>query len=536
MVMITDALVNEEYSDLWQKINENSKLGGSKILKSLEGLTKLYVPNQDDFSILARNIELKGKRFVNPEGVFQQKFPDTSVLIPSQFLSSKNIVVTSIYLSTMSKILPRRFPTSDKNYSVGSAVLSTVITDNDNNNNNNSSSMEITMAFTIFSSNSNPYESLSIIHLFPVFQGNGEWSSTGCKETVEGNQTTCTCSHLTSFSVLISPKTVTSLGLEIITYVGVGISIGALIIALIIEFLIWRFVKKDQLSKIRHIILVNICVTLIFADIWFLLAASPLAKESFCIAVTFLMHFFYMGLFFWMLCEGSFLFYKVVFPFHFATSTIIIRYLFIVGYACPTIIAVTTIAVTQPRNIYTREGTCWLNWDQSRALLAFVIPAFIIVGINFIFLMVVLYKICTQGRMGVSTNNDDTAKLQRILRSLIIKMPVLGTTWGIGVFAFAPGAEQNEGLHYAFAILNAFQVSLITQLLVGHKVRPAIAKDSPKRLGPKGIKSLSQIPGQSPSLTSIEQDQKHQGPEDSDFHPPAQVPAGPHLMIDSVNP
>uniref|UniRef100_UPI00358E481A adhesion G protein-coupled receptor F5-like isoform X2 n=1 Tax=Myxine glutinosa TaxID=7769 RepID=UPI00358E481A len=303
---------------------------------------------------------------------------------------------------------------------------------------------------------------------------NGEWSSTGCNETVEGNQTMCTCNHLTSFSVLISPKTVTSLGLEIITYVGVGISIGALVVALIIEILIWRFVKKDQISKIRHIILVNICLTLLFADIWFLMAASPLAKESFCIALTFLMHFFYMGLFFWMLCDGSFLFYKVAFPFHFATSTIITRYLFILGYVCPTIITVITIAVTQPRNIYRREETCWLNWDQSRALLAFIVPAFIIVGINFIFLVVVLYKICTQGRMGVSTNKDDIVKLQRIMRSLAIKMPVLGTTWGIGIFAFAPGAAQNEGLHYTFAILNAFQGLLI--LIVDFMMDKAVLK------------------------------------------------------------
>uniref|UniRef100_UPI00358F34A9 adhesion G-protein coupled receptor F3-like n=1 Tax=Myxine glutinosa TaxID=7769 RepID=UPI00358F34A9 len=467
VVMITDSLVNEDFSDLWQKIDENSKSGGSEILKSVEGLTKLYRPNKDDFSILARNVELKGKRFVNPESGFQQKFPDkTSILIPSEFLSSKNITVTSIYLPTMSKILPKRFPTLDKNYSVGSAVLSTVITNNNNNNN-----MEITMAFTIFSNNSNPYDSLCT---FWDYSANGEWSSTGCNETVEGNQTMCTCNHLTSFSVLISPKTVTSLGLEIITYVGVGISIGALVVALIIEILIWRFVKKDQISKIRHIILVNICLTLLFADIWFLMAASPLAKESFCIALTFLMHFFYMGLFFWMLCDGSFLFYKVAFPFHFATSTIITRYLFILGYVCPTIITVTTIAVTQPRNIYRREETCWLNWDQSRALLAFIVPAFIIVGINFIFLVVVLYKICTQGRMGVSTNKDDIVKLQRIMRSLAIKMPVLGTTWGIGIFAFAPGAAQNEGLHYTFAILNAFQGLLI--LIVDFMMDKAVLK------------------------------------------------------------
>ena len=56
---------------------------------------------------------------------------------------------------------------------------------------------------------------------------------------------------------------------------------------------------------------------------------------------------------------------------------------------------------------------------------------------------------------------------------------------------------------------NKSHLSLSQQLLVGHKFRQAIAKDSPKRPGTKGIKSLFQIPGQSPSLTSVEQDWKH---------------------------
>ena len=50
------------------------------------------------------------------------------------------------------------------------------------------------------------------------------------------------------------------------------------------------------------------------------------------------------------------------------------------------------------------------------------------------------------------------------------------------------------------------------------------SQDSPKRPGTKGIMSPSQIPHQSPSLTSVEQNWKHQGPEDSDFHSFAQVP------------
>ena len=77
---------------------------------------------------------------------------------------------------------------------------------------------------------------------------------------------------------------------------------------------------------------------------------------------------------------------------------------------------------------------------------------------------------------------------------------------------------------------NKSHLSLSQQPLVGHKVRPAIAKDSPKRPGTKGIKSTSQITDQSPSLTSVEQDWKHLGPEDSDFRRPVQV------LTDPVNP
>ena len=78
---------------------------------------------------------------------------------------------------------------------------------------------------------------------------------------------------------------------------------------------------------------------------------------------------------------------------------------------------------------------------------------------------------------------------------------------------------------------NKSHLSLSQQPLIGQKVRPAIAKDSPKRPGTTGIKSWYQILGQSPSLTSVEQDCKYQGPEDSDFRRPAQVPTTPHPMI-----
>ena len=64
---------------------------------------------------------------------------------------------------------------------------------------------------------------------------------------------------------------------------------------------------------------------------------------------------------------------------------------------------------------------------------------------------------------------------------------------------------------------NKSHLRLSQQPFIGHKVQLAIAKDSTKRPGTKGMKSPSQILDQSPSLTSIEQDWKHQGPKHSTF-------------------
>ncbi len=49
----------------------------------------------------------------------------------------------------------------------------------------------------------------------------------------------------------------------------------------------------------------------------------------------------------------------------------------------PLLIAVITVASTAgPQNYISKRNACWLNWYESKALLAFVIPALTIVAIN----------------------------------------------------------------------------------------------------------------------------------------------------------
>uniref|UniRef100_A0A3Q3GQY1 Adhesion G protein-coupled receptor F7 n=1 Tax=Kryptolebias marmoratus TaxID=37003 RepID=A0A3Q3GQY1_KRYMA len=243
---------------------------------------------------------------------------------------------------------------------------------------------------------------------FTLSDGLGGWSSEGCSLVFHENETvSCNCNHTTSFSILMSPYTFRDPILDFITYIGVGISMGSLVICLIIEAIIWRKIRNNSTSYLRHVSIVNIALSLLIADIWFIIGAaiSDADKKNppACTAATFFIHFFYLALFFWMLASALLLLYRTVSVFDGGLSKISMLIIgFCLGYGAPLIIATITIAVTAPSNQYIRENTvCWLNWNESKALLAFVIPALMIVVINLIVLVVVLYKMLRR-RVGAS--------------------------------------------------------------------------------------------------------------------------------------
>ncbi|KAK5885498.1 hypothetical protein CesoFtcFv8_019202 [Champsocephalus esox] len=128
---------------------------------------------------------------------------------------------------------------------------------------------------------------------------------------------------------------------------------------------------------------------------------------------------------------------------------------FLLGYGCPLIIAVVTVAVTAPGDGYIRnKEACWLNWEQTRALLAFVIPALTIVCINIIIVIVVLFKMLRRG-VGDASQREERHTLVVILRCVAILTPLFGLTWSLGVGTMLD--STNRGLHIVFALFNSLQ-------------------------------------------------------------------------------
>ncbi|KAG9282631.1 adhesion G protein-coupled receptor F5-like [Astyanax mexicanus] len=252
--------------------------------------------------------------------------------------------------------------------------------------------------------------------------------------------------------------------LDYITYIGVGISIICLILSLIIEGIIWKSMTRSMTNNdtayMRHVSIVNIALSLLIADVCFLIGAGIVEKGELapvgpCSTATFFMHFFYLALFFWMLLSALLLLYRTVVVFAGMSKTKMMIIAFTVGYGAPLLIAVITVAATAGQQGYIVErNACWLNWDKTKAFLAFVIPALTIVVINLVVLIVVLWKMLRRG-VGATTQPDEKHTIVVIAKCVAILTPLFGLTWGFGIGTMVSGLL---GIHIVFAILNSLQV------------------------------------------------------------------------------
>ncbi|XP_061050985.1 adhesion G-protein coupled receptor F1 isoform X2 [Eubalaena glacialis] len=457
VISISDHILNSASVTNWTVLLQKEKNAGSQLLASLENISVL-VPST------ALPLEFS-REFINWKGIpassnqsnlgynYQtEMFPkNTSIPIrghalirSDQFQEPLPETIISMTSLTLGNILP---VTKNGNAQVNGPLISMVIP--------NYSINEIFLTFSKIESN------LSQPHCVFWDFNHSQWNDNGCHLVNETpDSVTCRCTHLTSFSMLMSPSVPRAIVpvVKWITFVGLGVSIGSLILCLTIEALFWKQVNKSQTSHTRHICMVNIALCLLIADIWFIVAATvdtTANPSGVCTAAVFFTHFFYLSLFFWMLMLGFLLAYRVILVFHHVATPLLVAVGFCLGYGCPLIISIITIAVTQPSNGYERKDVCWLNWsDRSKPLLAFAGPALTIVAVNLVVVLLVFTKLWRPA-VGERLTQDSKATVVRMGRSLLVLTPLLGLTWGFGIGTMVD--SQNQAWHVIFAALNASQ-------------------------------------------------------------------------------
>ncbi|XP_051470292.1 adhesion G protein-coupled receptor F5 isoform X2 [Apus apus] len=446
-----DLVVADSTTKAWDDLNKETK---QKILNSVENFSLSLQPvNNTIPHVLANTLQLQGIVVTEHSNTdYYKNFSSTENLTVTVLISeneiqtlTQNSTIVSVMYSNLGHILP-----GNKDGHVNGLVISTTVSSNRTPNFN------VSMTFA--------KKNMSLTRPRCVFWNftlnGGDWDTHGCTPTESNDSVICFCNHLTSFSILMSYEQSSRFRPEdVITYICLGISILSLVACIIIESLVWKHVTNNTTSYMRHVCILNIATSLLIANVWFLVIASikdtnqQISRDT-CLVATFFMHLFYLCVFFWMLSLGLILFYRLVFILHNTSKTAQKALAFCLGYGCPFVIAVITIAVTLPRNNYTTTDFCWLNWNESKAHLAFIIPALMIVTTNLFITAVVIIKIL-RPTIGDRSSKQERNSLFQIGKSVAILTPLLGLTWGLGLLTVI---KNHSALKILFDLLNGLQI------------------------------------------------------------------------------
>ncbi|NWS76022.1 AGRF5 protein, partial [Crotophaga sulcirostris] len=452
-----DAIAGDTTTKAWEDLNKVQINQSSLLLQSVENFSLHLQPVNNTIPAVFQNtLQLKAIVITEKNNTgYNETFCSTEnftvgVHIDETELQTlkQNSTIVSVMFSKFGQVLPR----NATGYVNGLLITTTV-------SSNKSQKFNVNMTFSkINASLTTPQ---CVFWNYTQNKQGGGWDTHGCTSTEEGNNVICSCNHLTSFSILMSPDTPSShvISEDYISYIGLAISILSLAACIIIESLVWKYVTNNTTSYMRHVCILNIATSLLIADIWFIVTASikdqnQQMSRSVCSMAAFFIHLFYLCVFFWMLSLGLILFYRLVFILHNTSKTAQKVVVFCLGYGCPFVIAVITIAVTLPRNSYTRNDACWLNWKESKALLAFIIPALMIVATNLFITAVVIIKIL-RPTIGDRSDKQERNSLYQIGKSVAILTPLLGLTWGFGLATIIE--SNNRAFHILFALLNPLQ-------------------------------------------------------------------------------
>ncbi|XP_053439433.1 adhesion G protein-coupled receptor E2-like [Nycticebus coucang] len=280
--------------------------------------------------------------------------------------------------------------------------------------------------------------------------GCGHWATTGCR-TVDprDTSTTCCCTHLSTFAVLMAHYNVQEdrLVLTFITYVGLGLSLLCLLLAAL-TFLLCKAIQNT--SNSLHL---QLSICLFLAHLLFLTAIDQTKPKVLCTIIAGALHYLYLASFTWMLLEGLHLFLtarNLTVVSYSSGSTFMRRLMFPVGYGVPAVI-VAISAASRP-HLYGTPARCWLHPEKG-FIWGFLGPICIIVFVNLAFFLMTLCIL----RNRLSSLNSEVSTLQNT-RMLTFKVTaqlfILGCTWCLGILQVGPAAEV---MAYLFTIINTLQ-------------------------------------------------------------------------------
>uniref|UniRef100_A0A3Q1CHI3 Adhesion G protein-coupled receptor L2a n=1 Tax=Amphiprion ocellaris TaxID=80972 RepID=A0A3Q1CHI3_AMPOC len=290
----------------------------------------------------------------------------------------------------------------------------------------------------------------------------GYWSTQGCK-LLDSNKThtTCSCSHLTNFAILMAHREISVNGevhellLTVITRVGIVVSLVCLTIS-IFTFCFFRGLQSD-----RNTIHKNLCINLFIAELIFLIGIDMTEPRIGCAIIAGILHFFFLASFSWMCLEGVQLYLMLVEVFESEYSRK--KYYYVSGYLFPAIVVGVSAAIDY--RSYGTKKACWLSVDN-HFIWSFIGPVTFIIMVS----STVPVPECLSHRV-----RPLPVPLRSWTMGAFALLCLLGLTWSFGLFFIS---EASIVMAYLFTIFNTFQgmFIFIFHCLLQKKVRKEYSK------------------------------------------------------------
>uniref|UniRef100_A0A2K5CPD0 Adhesion G protein-coupled receptor F3 n=1 Tax=Aotus nancymaae TaxID=37293 RepID=A0A2K5CPD0_AOTNA len=497
LLITTDKVLDMDTGSLWTLAQARKPWAGSTLLMAVETLVRSLRPQDQPFAFSLPNVllqsQLFGPTFPADYSISFSTRPPLQAQIPGHSLAplvrnGTQISITSLVLRKLDHLLPSNYGQGleDSLYATPGLVLVISIMAGDRA----FSQGEVIMDFG--NTDGSPH---CVFWDHSLFQGKGGWSKEGCQaqQAASASPTArCLCQHLTAFSVLMSPHAAPEEpALALLTQVGLGASILALLVCLGVYRLVWRVVVRNKVAYFRHAALLNMVLCLLAADTCFLGAPllPPGPRSPLCLAAAFLCHFLYLATFFWMLAQALVLAHQLLFVFHQLPKHRVLPLMVLLGYLCPLGFAGVTLGLYLPQGQYLREGECWLD-GKGGAFYTFVGPVLAIVGVNGLVLAMALLKLLRPS-LSEGPPVEKRQALLGVIKALLILTPIFGLTWGLGLATLLE--EVSTVPHYIFTILNTFQgvFILLFGCLMDRKVQEALCKHFCRAQAPNTTISLA---------------------------------------------
>ncbi|XP_033127004.1 latrophilin-like protein 1 [Anneissia japonica] len=286
----------------------------------------------------------------------------------------------------------------------------------------------------------------------------GVWSENGCwVASVLLNQTTCHCTHLTNFAILMrvdkSPKVLSignTIALDILTYLLTSLSIICLLLTIFTY--VWLKVWRTR----RNIIHINLAASLALAQFLYICFIDGTSTRAGCTFIAILLQYLFTVSFAWMLLEGVHLLMN---------SNINLQhrnpkgYLYVIfGWGPPLVIVL--IAFLSKPSSYGTAQSCWLD-TSTDIIWAFVTVILLVIAGN-IFILLAVIKTFVSLKVNASKSRKE--RMRNSIRAVLLMIPLMGLTWVFGLIA---SFGDTIFFTYMFVIFNSSQgIFIFCQLIV----------------------------------------------------------------------